>query len=109
MSEGAPGESRPAEPRIAYEVSVNGEEPVRCGAPELAVLSSMLTAVHERGGADLSVAGLVIRPDGLHEHWRWLARSLTIGDSITVRVVPEEECGAPLDREEIDPGKGGAP
>ena len=94
-----------AGPRIAVEVSVNGKDAVRCGAPELAVLSTMLTAVHERGGADLSVAGLVVREDGLHEHWRWVAESLAVGDTVTIRIVEEEECIGPLAKEEIDPGQ----
>ena len=49
-----------AETTLAYEVTVNDEDPMICGAPELDVLSAMLTAVKERGGADLSVAGLVV-------------------------------------------------
>ena len=93
--------------RLAYEVSVNGEASVRCGAPELAVLSGMLTAVHDRGGADLSIAGLVVRDDGMHEHWRWVQKSLAAGDTVTIRVVAEEGCIGPVAKEEIDPGARG--
>ena len=96
-----------AETTLAYEVTVNDEDPVICGAPELDVLSAMLTAVKERGGADLSVAGLVVKEGGEHQHWRWLSKPLGVGDQITVRIVEDAACIPPETKESIDPGTRG--
>ena len=88
---------------LAYEITVNEEDPIVCGSAELEVLSTMLTAVKARGGADLSVAGLLVQEGGEHEHWRWLSKPLEIGDQVTIRVVEGHECLPPVSREVIDP------
>lgn len=94
---------------LAYEIRVNDDEPVVTGAAELSVLSAMLTHVRDRGGADLSVAGLVIEADDRHEHLRWLDRPLAAGDTLTIRVVATDDCAPPVSREVVDPNVPRAP
>ena len=88
---------------LAYEFRVNDEDPITAGSDELAVLSAMLTHVRERGGADFSVAGLVVRSETEHEHWRWAGRPLGPGDTLTIRVVEDATGVEPVARETIDP------
>ncbi len=94
-----------ADGNLAYEIRVNDGDPVVAGSTELDVLSAMLTHVRERGGCDLSVAGLVVKDDSEHEHVRWLSSPLTFGDTVTIRVIESDDCDPPIAREKIDPSR----
>lgn len=103
---------------IAFRIHHNDVPLCVAGAPDLAVLNAIVTAVgplgpdtvnrrgKNGGGPDLflSVGGLTSRPLEADEHLGWLEHTrLSIGDSITITLLESDETAAPVKRKETDP------
>jgi hypothetical protein len=99
---------------IALEVSLNGKRVCIAGAEDLAVLSTIVTAVGKLGkktvparpdetGGEIhySVGGLTAREDpkkDVHMNWKSVA-PLRVGDVIQVKVLESDKADPPRSRE----------
>jgi hypothetical protein len=97
---------------LGLKVSINGGEPVVCGAEDLGVLMAGVHLAgqlgartqHPRPGEapDLWVraGGLTSRPDDQgDEHINWIHHhALKVGDSVTIEIVRTETPSEPVDR-----------
>ena len=101
---------------IVLEVSVNGEEICRAGAPDLSVLSAIVLAVGKLGdlsrGAvgrestidlEIRVGGLTAKTKGLDEHLDWAQRDLQAGNIVTIRLLDRTDPQPPTSSRPANP------
>jgi hypothetical protein len=103
---------------IAFRIHHNDVPLCVAGAPDLAVLNAIISALGalgpetvnrrgKNGGAPdiyLSVGGLTSRRHEADEHLCWLEHTrLAVGDSITITLLESDETAAPVKRKESDP------
>lgn len=100
---------------IRFEVVINDEPKLVVGLDEMAVLSAILTYKATKSETEaialeelsddlhLSVGGLITHGQNDNEHLDWVKRSLTVGDTVTIRIVDSDQVTAPIKRERSDP------
>lgn len=81
---------------MCFEIQVNGEPSSAAGRPALDVLTTIVTYVRSRNELELRAGGLQRHADGSSEHVEWIARTLTVGDEIRIRVVDVESPAEPI-------------
>ena len=100
----------------AFKVSINGQKPVVGGAPDLGVLSAILTATGKLGPSSVPhredatqdftfrLGGLTSRGKGeTDEHLVWLqADELKPGDVVTVEIIETEDVDPIISGEEAE-------
>ena len=96
---------------LAFEVFVDGERVCVAGMEDWAVMSVILTAVHEgetrgrrrEGKLDVSTGGLTEDDaDGLAYHARWPRIDLAVGSQVTVNILDIDDPDPPLKRYRSD-------
>ena len=93
---------------LAFEVFVDGERICVAGMADWAVMSVILTAVHEgetaagrprEGKLDVSTGGMSEKDgDGVAYHARWPRIDLAVGSQVTVNVLDTDDPDPPLNR-----------
>jgi hypothetical protein len=81
---------------ICFEIQVNGEPTIAAGRPALDVLTAIVTYVRSQNELELRAGGLQRHADGSSEHVEWIARTLTVGDEIRIRVSEVESPTEPI-------------
>ena len=99
---------------IAFEVSLNGKRACVAGVEGFGVLSAILSWVrrhpekrrHGRTAEEdltVDVGGLRSEDSGPGEHLKWISRSLSVGDRVSIRVVDTLKVDVPATRHRDDP------
>jgi hypothetical protein len=81
---------------MCFEIQVNGEPTTAAGRPALDVLTAIVTYVRSQNELELRAGGLQRHQDGSSEHVKWIARTLTVGDEIRIRVIEVESPAEPI-------------
>lgn len=83
-----------------FEVSINGNKKTRAGVKRDGVISVILS-FRRKGkeeNIEMSVTGLESKPGNIREHLKWVSKSLSIGDEVTVRISEANACDRPQSR-----------
>jgi catechol 2,3-dioxygenase-like lactoylglutathione lyase family enzyme len=97
---------------ITYEIEINRELVTIAGAPEMNVLSAILTAVGKLGAQsagtrdepdtrsiELDVGGMTSPSNGSEEESvKWVARELSVGDEVVIRIRESNDAHEPVER-----------
>lgn len=111
----SPASVQSSNPLLALKVSINGAEPILCGAEDLSVLTAGVNLAgqlgtqtqHPRPGEPpdswVRAGGLTSRPEGhVDEHINWIWQGgLQVGDVVTIEVVHTDQPSIPISRKPV--------
>ena len=80
---------------ILYEVTVNGEQTTRTGAPDQSSMSLRLTSADVFPAPNLSVSAFKVEGEKLKKHYQWDFPNIEVGDEVTIRVLSEGDPDQP--------------
>jgi len=85
---------------IIFEISINKQKPTLVGISGRGAISAVVSSMQKSPGQDsncvkIEVGGLANKPNGVRQYLRWLSKSLSPGDEITIKIRTGLKCNRP--------------